>query len=72
MQLVQMVMWILLGFLLNLKYNICNIKLSAIPLPPHRFLIQKGADKNNKNEDGERPIDLVDSSDFAMIKVVLE
>ncbi|XP_064603129.1 protein phosphatase 1 regulatory subunit 27-like isoform X2 [Liolophura sinensis] len=35
------------------------------------YLIQKGADKTLKTEDGERPIDLVDPTDFDTISVML-
>lgn len=36
-----------------------------------RFLLEKGADKNILTEDGERPLDLVEPSDFETIRVML-
>ena len=37
-----------------------------------RFLLQHGADRNIMTDEGERPIDLVDSDDFPMIGVMLD
>ncbi|XP_013420423.1 protein phosphatase 1 regulatory subunit 27 [Lingula anatina] len=37
-----------------------------------RYLLKRGADPLIRTDEGERPLDLVDASDFAMIKVMLE
>ena len=36
-----------------------------------RFLLENGADKSILTEDGERPLDLVEPSDLATIRVML-
>ena len=37
-----------------------------------RLLLQHGADRNILTEDGERPIDLVEPTDLATFKIMLE
>lgn len=37
-----------------------------------RYLLKKGADKSILTEDGERPLDLVDPTDFTMVRVMLK
>ena len=37
-----------------------------------RYLLRRGADKNIMTDEGERPIDLVDAQNFAMIGVMLD
>ena len=37
-----------------------------------RLLLQNGADRNILTEDGERPIDLVEPTDLATFKIMLD
>ena len=37
-----------------------------------RFLLKNGADKDVVSCDGERPLDLVDPQDFAVVRVMLD
>lgn len=38
----------------------------------HRILLDHGADRTILTDEGERPLDLVDPSDFATIRVMLD
>jgi hypothetical protein len=38
----------------------------------YRLLLEKGADKTIITDEGERPLDLVDPTDFATVRVMLE
>ena len=40
--------------------------------PTFRLLLQHGADRNILTEDGERPIDLVEPTDLATFKIMLD
>ena len=47
-------------------------KITSLVCIYFRLLLRHGADSNILTEDGERPIDLVEPTDMATIKVMLE